>query len=102
MERQITQPSTVTVGQVLSEGSVFLLFDGEQYNGYCEALLTAEEREEGWVLLTVLHITASKSCRKHCIHREAAGCNSLVRFEVFTAVIMKNVVFWDVMPCDSC
>jgi hypothetical protein len=25
-----------------------------------------------------------------------------VRFEVFTAVTMKNVVFWDVMPCDSC
>jgi hypothetical protein len=25
-----------------------------------------------------------------------------VRFEVFTAVTMKNVVFWDVMPFDSC
>jgi hypothetical protein len=25
-----------------------------------------------------------------------------VRFEVFTAVTMKNGVFWDVMPCDSC
>jgi hypothetical protein len=24
---------------------------------------------------------------------------SLVRFEVFTAVTMKNVVFWDVTPC---
>jgi hypothetical protein len=24
------------------------------------------------------------------------------RFEVFTAVTMKNVVFWDVTPCGSC
>jgi hypothetical protein len=24
------------------------------------------------------------------------------RSEVFTAVIMKNGVFWDVMPCGSC
>jgi hypothetical protein len=25
-----------------------------------------------------------------------------VRFEVFTAVSMKNCVFWDVTPCGSC
>jgi hypothetical protein len=25
-----------------------------------------------------------------------------VRFEVFTAVTMKNGVFWDVMSCGSC
>jgi hypothetical protein len=25
-----------------------------------------------------------------------------VRFEVFTAVTMKDVVFWDVVPCRSC
>jgi hypothetical protein len=25
-----------------------------------------------------------------------------VGFEVFTAVTMKNGVFWDLMPCDSC
>jgi hypothetical protein len=25
-----------------------------------------------------------------------------VRFEVFTAVNMKNGVFWDVTPCGSC
>jgi hypothetical protein len=25
-----------------------------------------------------------------------------VRFEVFTAVSMKNGVFWDVTPCGSC
>jgi hypothetical protein len=26
----------------------------------------------------------------------------VVRFEVFTAVTMKNDVFWDVTPCGSC
>jgi hypothetical protein len=25
-----------------------------------------------------------------------------VRFEVFTVAIMKNAVFWDVTPCNSC
>jgi hypothetical protein len=25
-----------------------------------------------------------------------------IRVEVFTAVNMKNGVFWDVLPCDSC
>jgi hypothetical protein len=25
-----------------------------------------------------------------------------VRFELFTAVTMKNGVFWDVTPCGSC
>jgi hypothetical protein len=25
-----------------------------------------------------------------------------VRFEVFTAVTLKNGVFWDVTPCGSC
>jgi hypothetical protein len=28
--------------------------------------------------------------------------NNIVRFEVFTAVTMKNAVFWDVAPCRSC
>jgi hypothetical protein len=27
---------------------------------------------------------------------------SCIRFEVFTAVTMKNGIFWDVMPCGSC
>jgi hypothetical protein len=27
---------------------------------------------------------------------------SYVGFEVFSAVIMKNGVFWDVTPCGSC
>jgi hypothetical protein len=28
--------------------------------------------------------------------------NGNVRFQVFTAVTMKNGIFWDVMPCGSC
>jgi hypothetical protein len=31
-----------------------------------------------------------------------AGKLSSIRFEVFTAVTMKNGVFWTVMPCGSC
>jgi hypothetical protein len=27
---------------------------------------------------------------------------TVLRFEVFTAVTMKNAVFWYVMPCGSC
>jgi hypothetical protein len=34
--------------------------------------------------------------------RMPAGISQVVRFEVFTAVIMKNGVFWDVTPCGSC
>jgi hypothetical protein len=29
-------------------------------------------------------------------------CKILAEFEVFTAVTMKNAVFWDVTPCGSC
>jgi hypothetical protein len=31
-----------------------------------------------------------------------AAFSEHVRFEVFTAVTMKNGVFWDVTPRDSC
>jgi hypothetical protein len=33
---------------------------------------------------------------------ECRSVASDVRFEAFTAVTMKNGVFWDVMPCGSC
>jgi hypothetical protein len=32
----------------------------------------------------------------------ASALLKLLRFEVFTAVTMKNGVFWDVTPCGSC
>jgi hypothetical protein len=34
--------------------------------------------------------------------RFGTAVQNLVRFEVFTAVTMKNGVFWDVPPCGSC
>jgi hypothetical protein len=30
------------------------------------------------------------------------GYKFFVRFEVFTAMTMKNAVYWDVAPCSSC
>jgi hypothetical protein len=39
--------------------------------------------------------------RKHVSAAEPAALG-YVRFEVFTAVTMKNVVFWDVIPCGCC
>jgi hypothetical protein len=35
-------------------------------------------------------------------HFNVANTNSVVRFEVFTAVTMKNAVLWDVAPCRCC
>jgi hypothetical protein len=37
-------------------------------------------------------------------HHDKLGnhSNPYVRFEVFTAVTMKNGVFWDVTPCGTC
>jgi hypothetical protein len=36
------------------------------------------------------------------LHANLKLVERYVRFEVFTAVTMKNGVFWDVMPCGSC
>jgi hypothetical protein len=30
------------------------------------------------------------------------GKRYYVRFEVFTAMIIKNIIFWDMTPCGSC
>jgi hypothetical protein len=38
----------------------------------------------------------------HIISFINANIFQFVRFEVFTAVAMKNDVFWDVTPCGSC
>jgi hypothetical protein len=37
--------------------------------------------------------------REGILHEEEIN---YVRFEVFTAVTMKNGEFWNVMPCGSC
>jgi hypothetical protein len=34
-------------------------------------------------------------------YAELSNLDGFVRLEVFTAVTMKNGVFWDVMPCGS-
>jgi hypothetical protein len=58
--------------------------DYEEYRllGYTKPVLTSEET----------HYSPLQS--------QAGLC--YVRFEVFTAVTRKNVVFWDVTQCDSC
>jgi hypothetical protein len=28
--------------------------------------------------------------------------SDIVRFEIFTALTMKNAIFWDIKPCGSC
>jgi hypothetical protein len=58
--------------------------------------------------LSVLEISLPVSIihAKYKLYIEAGtrDCNNihLVRFEVFTAVAMKNDFFWDVGPCRSC
>jgi hypothetical protein len=46
----------------------------------------------------------SDECRQAdaCRIDVSGNMNEFVRFEVFTAVTMKNGVFWDVTPCGSC
>jgi hypothetical protein len=51
-------------------------------------------------------LTANRICSSNQSNTryEAVGSKvtAFVRFEIFTAVTMKNGVFWDVMPCGSC
>jgi hypothetical protein len=44
----------------------------------------------------------NKNNEQACITRIHKQGKSYVRFEVFTAVTMKNGVFWDVTLCGSC
>jgi predicted transcriptional regulator len=41
-------------------------------------------------------------CSQYHISTHVSNIMVFVRFEVFTAVTMKNGVFWDVTPCGSC
>jgi hypothetical protein len=47
-----------------------------------------------------LHLQVKKYTKK--LIPQIANRLIVVRFEVFMAVTMKNVVFWDVTPCRSC
>jgi hypothetical protein len=50
------------------------------------------------------HLLSNGSVNNHVSMtiREHSNNGNGVRFDVFTAVTMKNGVFWDVMPCGSC
>jgi hypothetical protein len=47
-------------------------------------------------------LIASAFCPVNFVKGCWININYFVRFEVFTAVTMKNVVLWDVAPCRSC
>jgi hypothetical protein len=49
--------------------------------------------------LGTLAVTSSICC---AAPHQGVNKEIFVRFEVFTAVTMKNGVFWDVTPCGSC
>jgi hypothetical protein len=45
------------------------------------------------------------SVSTQCASKKSPRCEEIfldIRFEVFTAVTVKNGVFWDVMLCGSC
>jgi hypothetical protein len=48
----------------------------------------------GWNEARILEIESNSRYRKYK--------ESVIKFEVFTAVTMKNVVFWNVAPCRYC
>jgi hypothetical protein len=62
------------------------------------------------VAKTVFNSEITEQCRKFCKFRRTRDRRGKydelnicrVRFEVFTAVTMKNAVSWDVAPCISC
>jgi hypothetical protein len=45
------------------------------------------------VFWVVHYVVGDYSLENHIVH---------IRFEVLTAVTMKNGIFWDVTPCGSC
>jgi hypothetical protein len=46
-----------------------------------------------------LHLISNDSTNGHEFYEQLRDC---IRFEAFTGVTMKNVVFWDVALCSSC
>jgi hypothetical protein len=70
---------------------------------------TRPEEEDKVAEHKATFLDALKPARKHICQSDTENsiivmCNKIenVRFEVFTAVAMKNAVFWDVVPCRSC
>jgi hypothetical protein len=61
-------------------------------------------------LTVILHVCVSENFTLYCslvylcyiLEKRREFVNGFVRFEVFTAVTMKNGIFWDVTPCGPC
>jgi hypothetical protein len=49
-ECQITEPSTIIVGQVVTERTLCVLFTGELGNGYCDALMSVGKKVEYFLI----------------------------------------------------
>jgi hypothetical protein len=54
-----------------------------------------------WVLMTDKYIFITVNILHNFVHSSLKRI-MFVRFEVFTAVTMKNGVFWNVTPCGAC
>jgi hypothetical protein len=59
------------------------------------------QRISNWKLLTALVKSSNSLCYTESKLMFQRIPITYVRFEVFTAVTMKNCVFWDVTPCGS-
>jgi hypothetical protein len=60
-----------------------------------------EAKHSGYVLPTMTEFDVT--CKGRDLSCVKVGAPFIfLRFEVFTAVTMKNGVFWDVTPCGSC
>jgi hypothetical protein len=55
------------------------------------------------IYMRLFSVVSSNVIYKHAYQMiPYTGKMNVVRFEVFTAVTMKNAVFWDMTPCRSC
>jgi hypothetical protein len=88
-------PQRVDLNRMVFVSSLFSLIIGEAYWVRCFMRRGLQFQSEAEARLHVRH--------SHCLSRAAVVSSScIVRFEDFTAVTMKNGVFWDVTPRGSC
>jgi hypothetical protein len=66
-------------------------------NNRCDVLLNLRDCPSSEEDVVIQEIKNQKT-RRNTRLRPSIAQNS-VRFEVFTAMTMKNAIFWDVMPC---
>jgi hypothetical protein len=92
----------IVIGQ--HEAKLTLLIPEVIYRGKAK---TAERKEAAEMPVCSCCLKNKRRKRDRCKHRnEPAGSSAagifIVRFEVLTAVTMKNGVFWNVTPRGSC